>query len=895
MNRPALISILFFLSIASALPAQDIKWVRHMSAATAEFANAVLADSDGNFYISGYFGGNLNFGGQSLSGSGIGDVFIAKYSSSGGLDWVKQGTSSGWNGGRGIALDGNGNVFVTGRIQGTVSFDGEMATSVSENDPFITKYSPEGAIQWVRSGGGSGDDWGQSVAVDAEGNSYGVGSMGSGITFSGTSLFSAGAEDAYLVSYDANGTLKWAKSGGGNGTDVAYGVATDLKGNIYVVGEFSGTATFSGTTINGSPNGTGFLASYDSDGGLRWVKSLNGTTIAEKVSVDSDGNIYAVGAFLGTTTFGSTTLTSAGAEDIFVARYDADGSPLAAWQVGGSGRDGVAGFGQSSQVTPGVGGGFFLASSFENSVVIGEETLTSEGDRDVLIARFDQEGNPLWARRGGGSDFEGYVGVGVDGVNTAYLFGNFFSGTFRFGTAQLFRSGLTDMFLAKISAEGEEQPKISISPVSLAFGQVAVGLAATEEIRVQPANNAGLVVQDIYFDDPESGNKGFSIESPTSDGFPIELKGSSRLDVVIRFLPQDESNVSTTIVVETNDPVNPKMEVQIGGEGVDANSLPSALLSANRIDIGTVWIGSEGTGSLTISPANSAGLIVQSVEFDDPDSFDKGFELVAPADGILPEPLNDGESIQITVRYTALESAEAQTSLIIKTNDGLNPETEIPVTASGAIAPVAQLSRFNLDFGDVETGKAATQLLTVNPGNASNLLINSISISGADASSYKVLAPDDTTTYPIRLQEGDDLIVEIEFAPENEGTQKATVTLGTNDPLLEEAEVSLSGVGTKSSSGITHYGNDQGEEIVKIMPNPLQEESVVVLNMKNSAHVRISLFDVAGQLIREMFDEQLEKGEQRVVIDGQYLVAGIYICMIEIDNQRYHRVVTKGM
>ncbi|MCB0712800.1 MAG: choice-of-anchor D domain-containing protein [Ignavibacteriae bacterium] len=891
MTRFAMVCILLLLITAGALAAQEIKWVRQLSAGVADFANATVADAAGNFYITGYFGGNLNFGGTSLSGAGIGDVFIAKYSSTGSLTWVKQGTSSGWNGGRGIALDQSGNVYLTGRIQETTVFDGKSVTSASQNDPFVAKYSAAGEIQWVKSGSGSGDDWGQSIAVDQSGNSYAVGHIDGSISFGTTSLSTSGAEDIFIVSYDKDGNFRWAKSAGGSGSDAAYGVAVDQSGNIYVVGKITGTITVGGTTLSGSGTGTGFLISYSPDGTLRWGKALSGTTIAEKVSVDSEGKIYLTGAFLNTVTFGSTTLTSAGQEDIFVAQFSADGTATNAWRVGGSGRDGVAGFGQSSQVVPASGGGFFLASSFENSITLGSETLTSAGKSDILIARFDAEGNPLWGKSGGGSESDAFVSVGVDGSNTAYLFGNFFSNPFRFGSSQFSPSGFSDMFLAKITQTGTVQPKASVSPISLFFATTAIGTTATESLRVRPVNSAGLIVEKVYVDDPSSG---FAVKAPVPGDLPAVLTENSRLDIDITFTPTKIGEVSTKLIIETNDPVMPISEVPLGGEGSEAGILPTARLSKSTIDIGKVWIGSEGTGSLTISPANSAGLIVQDVDFNDPESFDKGFELVAPQSGGLPASLNEGGLLEVTVRYTPTDIGNQETTLLLSTNDPANPEIEVVVQAVGAIAPVANLSTFNLDFGDVAAGASGTESMTIGAGNESGLQITAITISGVDASSFTVVDPPGNTTYPIEIGEGGELTLQLQFAPSSIGEKKAVVTISTNDPLLEEAQVNLSGTGQDPSAGINDSRSEE-RTVVNILPNPLGAVGHVIVKVSRGEDVRVELFDIGGDRVDVLFAGYMSAGEHQLLIDGRELSTGIYICIVQVGERQYYQLVTRGM
>src|SRR5262249_24301705 len=138
----------------------------------------------------------------------------------------------------------------------------------------------------------------------------------------------------------------WAKRAGGTAADQAYGIAEDSSGNSYVTGFFSGTATFgpgeANQTLLTSAGGTDiFVAKYSTSGELVWVKRAGGTGAdqANGIGVDSSGNSYVTGLFNGSATFGGgeanqTVLTSAGGTDIFVAKYNSDGTLAWAKKVG---------------------------------------------------------------------------------------------------------------------------------------------------------------------------------------------------------------------------------------------------------------------------------------------------------------------------------------------------------------------------------------------------------------------------------------------------------------------------------------------------------------------------------------------------------------------------------
>ena len=887
MNRWITTCTVLLLTAFGIVRAQDVEWVQHLVAGTSNFANGTYADKDGNYYLTGYFGGPLQFGSQTLNGAGAGDIFIAKYNSSRGLKWVRQGTSSGWNGGRGIAVDGDGNVFVTGRFQMQAMFDGIQVNAVGDNDMFLAKYSADGQIQWVKSAGGGSADWGTGVSVDAAGNSYITGYYTGSAGFGGQTLGAAGAEDIFIASYSPSGELRWVKSGGGAGTDLGFGVSSDPLGGVYIVGTFTSSATFSGQTITGSASGAGFLAKYAENGDLEWVKALDGTSYAEKVSLDGEGNPYVVGMFEGNISFGGTALSSAGAEDIYVAKFDPDGTPLNAWSIGGTGSDGVAGFGQSTAVVAREDGGFFVAGSFENTVDLGETSLQSLGEKDILIARFDKDGNPVWAESGGGTEFEGFVSLGVDPADNAYLFGNFFSQTFRIGTNQLPRfGGFADMFVAKFtgSGGGGDLPAAKVNTDPIEFGDIPVGSSDTQFLVVDKGSPATLTVKDVYFKD--GGIPGLSITEPTPDMFPTDLTGTQRLFITIEFAPEEIGEKNGTIVLETNDPQLPTIEVAVTGNGTDPGSLPTARFSTTELQIGNVALGTERTGSFTISPANAAGLVVKGLEFEDPDSFFDGFDIVAPQN--FPVELGAGQSLEVVISFTPEEFGEANARLVVETSDEAQPYTNVDVSANATEAPVAQFDAFALEFDEVTLGERSEKSFTITSGSTGTLELAGVAFTGEGADRFRVTGP---TEFPVVLDEGQRITMKVEFIPTEEKTAEAVLHVQTNDPLLPVGSVNLSGKG-KSTSGVKSKKSSKADLAVQVTPNPVRNVGEVLLNIPQRGHMNVEFVEIGGGRSVKVFNGMHEGGTKVLMLDVSECEAGTYICMVEVDGKRYHRVVT---
>mgnify|MGYP002682318742 CR=1 FL=1 len=114
----------------------------------------------------------------------------------------------------------------------------------------------------------------------------------------------------------------WANQAGGTDLDWGESIAVDDNGNSYVTGRFYGSATFGTTTLTGSGDSDIFVAKLDINGNWLWAKQAGGTSndIGIGIDVDDNGNSYITGGFIDIATFGTTTLTSSGYYDIFVAK-----------------------------------------------------------------------------------------------------------------------------------------------------------------------------------------------------------------------------------------------------------------------------------------------------------------------------------------------------------------------------------------------------------------------------------------------------------------------------------------------------------------------------------------------------------------------------------------------
>ena len=291
-------------------------WTRQLGSTGADYAYSVAIDSNNNVYITGSTRGSLDG-----SNAGSHDAFLAKYDSTGTKVWTRQLGSTGADYARGVAIDSNNNVYITGYTLGSL-----VGSNAGSDDAFLAKYDSTGIRVWTKQLGTSSSDVARGVAIDSNNNVYITGYTAGGLD--GTN---AGAYDAFLAKYDSTGTKVWTRQFGTSSVDLPSGVAIDSNNNVYITGYTVGS-------LDGSNAGSfdAFLAKYDSTGTKLWTKQL-GTSGAEDslgVAIDSNNNVYITGS-----TGGNLDGTNAGLDDAFLAKYDSTGTRVWTKQLGSTASD----------------------------------------------------------------------------------------------------------------------------------------------------------------------------------------------------------------------------------------------------------------------------------------------------------------------------------------------------------------------------------------------------------------------------------------------------------------------------------------------------------------------------------------------------------------------------
>lgn len=260
-----------FLNTAGGIPAN---WAHTWGGANSDSTSATSRDLNGNLYVAGS---------TSSFGAGGQDALVLKYDPNGNLLWAKTWGGSADDYANGIAVDPNGDVYVTG---GTSSF------GAGWYDLFLLKFDPSGNLLWSETWGGSSYDEGHDISFDSSGNVF-VAAEAYSYNPSGT-----GSSSAVILKFSPDGTLLWSRAWGaqipgGPTYDGGYSLAVDGNGNIFL----------SGITwdYNVSPNHDSiFVVKFDSSGNFLWNRNWAGTSEDEAwgtktVRADFAGNVYIAG------------------------------------------------------------------------------------------------------------------------------------------------------------------------------------------------------------------------------------------------------------------------------------------------------------------------------------------------------------------------------------------------------------------------------------------------------------------------------------------------------------------------------------------------------------------------------------------------------------------------
>ena len=369
----------------------QIQWAQRYGNTTQEEGQAIATDNQGNVYVAGYFSSTITFGSTTLTVNNTNEyaAFIIKLNSSGVIQWAKKinnqyngvasdikidnnnniyvlGNISNYQNGNssffiskyntsgtqlsynlygsspllldasGFAFDNESNIIISGRFMGSVTLGSNTINALTtlDVDGFLAKIDPNNNFSWLKrlTSPIQGSDEYTSVITDNSNNVYAFGYADSSVIIDNISLPGKGRSRKLVIAkYSPLGNVIWAKSSINQYSSVS-NVTVGNQGDIYITGYHSGdTLKLDNKAIISNGSNDGYVARIDTNGIVKWLKTIGGTSNDEAlgVAVNSNNDVYVAGGFSGVVTYGNTTLTSNGSIDIFLTKFKQCDLPIA--------------------------------------------------------------------------------------------------------------------------------------------------------------------------------------------------------------------------------------------------------------------------------------------------------------------------------------------------------------------------------------------------------------------------------------------------------------------------------------------------------------------------------------------------------------------------------------
>jgi hypothetical protein len=298
----------------------NLVWNTFFGGSDNEFASGIAVDAAGNLYLTG---ATYETWASPIRGfSGIVDAFAAKIDSTGTLLWNTFLGSAADDSGNAVAVDGRGNVYVSG--YSSAAWGSPVAAHNGGYDAFVAKLDADGALAWNTFLGSSGSDQANAVAVDALENVY-VAGFSTATWGSPVRAFDGTVDSGFAAKLDSTGALSWNTFLGG-GAATASGITVDATGNVYVTG-FCQYSSWGSPVRPFSGNQDGYAAKLDANGTLTWntfLGAVDATTASYAVAVDGSGHVYLGG--VSDASWGSPVRPFTDGYQVFAAQLDSDGT-----------------------------------------------------------------------------------------------------------------------------------------------------------------------------------------------------------------------------------------------------------------------------------------------------------------------------------------------------------------------------------------------------------------------------------------------------------------------------------------------------------------------------------------------------------------------------------------
>jgi len=400
-------------------------------------------------------------------------LFLGNLTFAQNLEWVA--TAGGYDDdwARGVCVDNEDNVYITGNFWKEMTFPTDTGDVFIETaralEMYVAKYNSNGELIYVFTDGSPNSiESPNGITSDADGNIYIIGKFSENVVFgdetNSVSLSSVGSYDIFISKYNSANELIWAKSIGSSDADYSSALHLDEQGNIFVSGAYGDDVTFfddtNPITINSNGSDDMFFAKYNNDGELQFARGYGDSSpeYCKGISTDENGNIYIAGSFNGNLNLDGTVLESPGGANIFIAKADSNANIIWTKNIGDDYNS------TAEEIKIDNAGNIYVIGRITGDVVFGEDanqvSISITTPSDAFIAKYDNLGNFKWVETARGEGLNIGQNITIDSNDNIYIEGIFSEELF-LGSGEnetsIIGSGGGDMFVAKYNSFGTFQ------------------------------------------------------------------------------------------------------------------------------------------------------------------------------------------------------------------------------------------------------------------------------------------------------------------------------------------------------------------------------------------------------------------------------------------------------
>ena len=372
----------------------------------------------------------------------------------------------------------------------------------------------------------------------------------------------------------------------------------------------------------------------------------------------------------------------------------------------------------------------------------------------------------------------------------------------------------------EVTGRGEGVPALSVSPLSIDYGDVLVGESATETVELENSGTGAAPLDAVDL----MGDAAFTLETGLGDGV---LDPGETLTLELAYSPTEVGESSGSLAITSS---GSTQTVSLLGNGVPAPE-PLIKVSPGPVNFGDVEIGETVDADITI--ANTGDAVLSITEIALTDDSDEAFDLqggVTEATEVAP-----GEQLVVTVRFTPTSIGDASGGVRIVSNTANDATIVVDITGTGVPSPVAEIgvTPTEIDFDNILVGNRDTAEVRIENTGTSTLNVEPLVVSG-DTDAFTV----DETPGPFILEPGEDVVVIVSFTPSQAGETNAALTINSNANETPEAEVDLRGEGLAALIDVQPSSLD-------FDPQEIGQSQTLSIDISNNGTLELDLTNVS--------------------------------------------------